>query len=245
MTIVAEPETTDARFRRLLSSHLGFLKRSCWLFDQGHEDEALRIATSLRVIFHDSRHATSLLTHLGMYGRDNLMLGTEHTRHGADWWMDFFAVHLDFNGPDPVRVAAICATHRYTARPAIDWWASETLFAYDGVDYTRKSVVRAMADQDGGAHVDAVLASFYESLMRHDEGLSITAEFERLGAAPFEHGVPQYARNTHLALMRQLAHEVLSTASYFEWPVRDAPIVPWPARYPAAGQGEMTPHVEG
>lgn len=102
-----------------------------------------------------------------------------------------------------------------------------------------------MADQDGGAHVDAVLASFYESLMRHGEGLSITAEFERLGAAPFEHGVPQYARNTHLALMRQLAHEVLSTASYFEWPVRDAPIVPWPARYPAAGQGEMTPHVEG
>lgn len=54
------------RFRRLLSSHVGFLKRSCWLFDQGHEDEALRIATSLRVLFHDTDASTSLLTHLGM-----------------------------------------------------------------------------------------------------------------------------------------------------------------------------------
>ncbi|MCK0439193.1 hypothetical protein MUG78_06870 [Gordonia alkaliphila] len=54
MTTVSEREDAADRFRRLLSSHIGFLKRSCWLFDQGHEDEALRIATSLRVLFHDT-----------------------------------------------------------------------------------------------------------------------------------------------------------------------------------------------
>lgn len=242
MTTTEDPAD---RFRRLLSSHVGFLKRSCWLFDQGHEDEALRIATSLRVIFHDTRHATSLLTHLDLKKPTDLMLGTEHTRHGWDWWADFFAVHLDFNGPDPVRVSALCQTNRYTARPVADWWEKETLFSYENTAYTRRAVVRAVTDQDGGAHVDAVLASFYQSLIQHGEGLSIVAEFERLGAAPFENGVPQYARNVHLALMRQIAHEVLSTASYFAWPIGDLPIIPWPARYPVPDSGEITPNNEG
>ncbi|WP_336671792.1 hypothetical protein [Tsukamurella sp. USMM236] len=239
--------TTEApqdRFRRLLTSHLEFLKRSCWLFDQGHEDEALRIATSLRVIFHDSQHATSLLTHLDMKNPTDLMLGTEHTRHGSDWWMDFFVVHLDLNGPDPVRVSALCQTNRYTGRAIADWWEKEPLFSYENSAYTRRAVVRAMTDQDGGAHVDAVLASFYQSLIRHGEGLSIVGEFERLGAAPFENGVPQYARNVHLALMRQIAHEVLSSASYFGWPVDDLPIIPWPARYPVPDSGKITPGSE-
>ncbi|WP_245551798.1 hypothetical protein [Gordonia aichiensis] len=243
MTTVTEREDAVDRFRRLLSSHIGFLKRSCWLFDQGHEDEALRIATSLRVLFHDTRHATSLLTHLGMNGPEALMLGTEHNRHGPDWWMDFFVVHLDLNGPEPVRVSAACA-QRYTGRPIADWWSGETLFSYDGTGYTRRAVVRAMTDQDGGAHVDAVLAGFYESLMRHGEGLSIVAEFERLGATPFENGVPQYAGNAHLALMRQLAHEVLATVSYFEWPVQDSPIVPWTTRFPTKANATMTRNVD-
>jgi hypothetical protein len=158
--------------------------------------------------------------------------------------MDFFVVHLDLPSPDPVRVQAVCNSRSYHAQPVDDWWKRETSFSYDGTAYTRSDVVLAMANKDGGAHVDAVLRSFYESLMKHEEGLSIVTEFERLGAAPFENGVPRYARNSHLALMRQLAHEVLSTASHQGWPVDDRSIIPW-MQYPGPGAGQMTPNTPG
>ncbi len=43
--------------------------------------------------------------------------------------------------------------------------------------------------------------------------------------------------------MRQLAHEVLATVSYFEWPVQDSPIVPWTTRYPTKANATMTRNV--
>jgi len=52
--------------RSQLQRQLGFLKRSCEDFDAGQHDEGLRIAVSLRVLFHDTSASTSLLTHLGI-----------------------------------------------------------------------------------------------------------------------------------------------------------------------------------
>ncbi len=53
-----------SRYRKLLGSHIGFLERSSRDYDAGHEDESLRLATSMRVVFHDTQSSTSLLTHL-------------------------------------------------------------------------------------------------------------------------------------------------------------------------------------
>src|SRR6266545_3514326 len=47
--------------RSQLQRQLGFLKRSCEDFDAGQHDEGLRIAVSLRVLFHDTSASTSLL----------------------------------------------------------------------------------------------------------------------------------------------------------------------------------------
>jgi hypothetical protein len=43
---------------------LGFIGRSAADFDQGHREEAIRIATALRVIFHQTGRSTSLLQDL-------------------------------------------------------------------------------------------------------------------------------------------------------------------------------------
>lgn len=45
-----------------LDRQIGYLKRSCEMYDQGIEDEAQRIATTLRVLVHDTNNSTSLLT---------------------------------------------------------------------------------------------------------------------------------------------------------------------------------------
>jgi len=54
------------RFVRKLSEQLQFLENSSILFDSGIEDEGYRIATALRVIFHDTSHSKSLSRHLKM-----------------------------------------------------------------------------------------------------------------------------------------------------------------------------------
>ena len=47
-----------------LARQLRFLARSCAAFDAGHYDEAIRIATVLRVMFHDTPRQVSLLSRL-------------------------------------------------------------------------------------------------------------------------------------------------------------------------------------
>jgi len=47
-----------------LLRHLKFIEASCRAYDQDFVEEALRIAVSLRVLFHDTKNSTSLLTHL-------------------------------------------------------------------------------------------------------------------------------------------------------------------------------------
>ncbi len=47
-----------------LRRQLGFLELSCASYDAGHRDEAIRIATTIRVLTHNTKASTSLLKHL-------------------------------------------------------------------------------------------------------------------------------------------------------------------------------------
>ena len=51
-------------FRAQLASQLEFIQSSCDLYDVGKVREGVRIATALRVLFHQTRKSTSVLTHL-------------------------------------------------------------------------------------------------------------------------------------------------------------------------------------
>lgn len=88
----------DPRLSDELLKQLGFLERSAKAFDEGHEDEGVRLATSMRVLFHDTFNlktskpiSISLMTQLGM--RTGMVLATPKTDL-ADW-RDFLAVKID------------------------------------------------------------------------------------------------------------------------------------------------------
>jgi hypothetical protein len=49
-----------------LRQQVGFLERSAALFDQGHKDEAMRLATIIRTLVHDTGASHSLLGQLGV-----------------------------------------------------------------------------------------------------------------------------------------------------------------------------------
>lgn len=51
-------------FRKHLRRQLDFLGRSAAAYDAGHADEAVRIATTIRILIHNTQSSTSLLKHL-------------------------------------------------------------------------------------------------------------------------------------------------------------------------------------
>ena len=70
----------ERQYKEALATQLRFIQRSCEVFDQGHWDEAIRIATQLRIILNPGGgNKKSLLQHLGINRQIKLL----STCHGA------------------------------------------------------------------------------------------------------------------------------------------------------------------
>jgi hypothetical protein len=201
----------DRRFEDKLKEQLGFLKRSCQAFDQGHEEEALRIATSLRVIFHQTDKSTSLVSHLGL--ADSQMLSSSRG-HGD--YKDFLRYALNLASPTPIRALPMLGTafHKISVN---QWWKHEPVFVHEGKAHARRRIILSAANKDGGAHVDKDLEDYYEALCSGQFAFGITGDLKFSGPEPYPQGVTQYAPNGHLALLRQFGHETLASAKQFRW----------------------------
>lgn len=203
--------TGKPRLRQKLVEQLEFLRRSCSAFDEGLEDEALRIAVSLRIIFHDTGKSTSLVKHLNLGNR--MMLSSSR---GLGDYRDYLSFQIHLCSPEPIKMLPLL-DRKFRKMPLSTWWHEEPIFVHGGQTFTRRMVVLSAANKDGGAHVDEELESYYEVLCAGKYGLGITGDLQYRGAIPFEQGSTHYAKNTHLALIRQFAHEVLASAKQFRW----------------------------
>jgi hypothetical protein len=187
------------------------MQRSCEAFDKGAEDEAIRIATALRVIFHNTTRSVSLVAHLGFNA--NRMLSSSR---GYGNWQDYLGHRLDLTSPQPVSMLPLLG-NKFKEMSVQDWWANEAVFVHNGQRYSRKRIVLSAANKDGGAHVDADLDKYYEVLCAGEYAIGITGNLEYNGPPPFPQGITQYPNNAHLALIRQFAHEALTSVAYFTW----------------------------
>ena len=199
------------RFTTKLEEQLRFIQRSCEAFDNGAEDEAIRIATSLRVIFHDKNRNVSLVTHLGI--GDSKMLSSSHG-HGD--WKDYLSIKLDVTSPQPVSMIPRLGD-KFQELSIRDWWNTEKVFVNDSQDYSRRMIALSAAEKDGGAHVDDELEKYYEALCEGKYAFGLNGNLEYAGVPPFPQGVTHYANNAHLALIRQFAHEALTSVAHFKW----------------------------
>ena len=202
---------TDRRFREKLGEQLRFLERSSALFDQGLEDEAFRLATSLRVIFHDTQRSVSLLTHLRL--KQGKMLSSSRG-HGN--WQDYLAEDINLSSANPVRMRPLLGK-RFAAVSIEDWWGNQPVFVHATQAFSRRTIILSAADKDGGAHVDKELEAYYEVLCAGEYLLGITGNGQYDGAPPFPQGVTIFPKNAHLALIRQFAHETISSATHYGW----------------------------
>jgi hypothetical protein len=194
-----------------LREQIGFLKLSCDAFDRGTESEALRIATTLRVMFHDTPRSTSLVSHLGF--KKKMMLSSAR---GHNNWQDYLKTQLDFSSEEPVRMLPMLGDN-FRELSIDDWWGTETVFTHNSKKYSRRLIVLSAANKDGGAHVDKKLDQYYEVLAAGEYAFGLTGNLTFNGKPWFEQGVTHYAKNAHLALIRQFGYETLVSVKYFNW----------------------------
>lgn len=204
-------KSKHSRLTAKLREQLRFIQRSCKAFDQGAEDEAIRIATSLRIIFHNKGRNVSLVAHLGL--GDKKVLSSSR---GYGDWRDYLAHQLDLSSPSPIRMLPLLGD-RFIELSIEDWWSKEPVFTYRAQEYSRKMIILSAADKDGGTHVDKELEKYYEFLCAGEYAIGVTGNLEYNGEPPFPQGLTQYPKNAHLALIRQFAHEALKSVSYFDW----------------------------
>ncbi len=195
-------------FKKHLERQIGFLRRSCEGYDAGHTDESVRIATITRILVHDTRNCTSLLKHLGglnirlastvsvshippsriamLSGMGRLTLTTGPTAAGGKW------------------KPSISSDSIKTQLSVPEWW-NQIVYILGTARCTRKDLVLAAADKDGGAHVDAKLTADYETLMTSGERGFF--HYPTTG----ETGNFMPIMDAHLVYLRQIGHELLSS----------------------------------
>lgn len=192
------------RFKEQLATHLRFIERSCHAYDAGDKAEVQRIATSARVIFHQTKSSTSLLTHLSATGISMLSTTCSPAGPGQPSNLASLVVQVTDQGATFKSRALLGNAKMRRFVPFTEWWENEVVCLTVKAQMTRKSLVQAVADQDGGAHVDATLKPGYAAIK---SGADLVSTFLPRDGNPVEMPLESHSFET----LRQIAYEVLNS----------------------------------
>jgi hypothetical protein len=182
-----------------LKRQLVFLRNSVAAYDNGCPEEAIRIGVVIRVLCHDTQSSVSLLEQMGQKATLRLVTTAKTLSTDLLSEMDFgelmagmtFGRTLEYDLIPEDTPAILCP----------DWW-EQPVFIRDKKAYTRKDVVLAAANKDGGAHVDnpdaklqALQEGFWIRTVTHADGMKKTEPLA----------------DNHFRMLRRFAEELLSS----------------------------------
>ena len=121
---------TSADLQVHLDEQLGFLERSAAAFDQGYEDEAKRLAVTLRVLLHETTQSHSLLGQLGR--RQGAFVDTALPAHTGNLMTHGGLVFVAMGPPETRYVAMLDDVPIATSAPFDQWWDTPVFIDRDG-----------------------------------------------------------------------------------------------------------------
>lgn len=193
-------------YKQLLKEHLGFIKSSADSFDAGNTYEALRIASSLRVIFHQTHHSKALLEHLDAW---DISLRSEKTGDLRDLPCPEKIICTDricFSA-DGIWQWKYFSTNNQEYYPVKEWWNEYPVSILRGKFITRKMVATDwLANKAGGSHVDD-FTNLPKEYLQSMNSLFVGEDNRTVSKDP-RHGRPV---NEPFTCARQMACEVLTS----------------------------------
>lgn len=186
-----------------LDENLGFLKASAIAFDAGHTGESKRLAVTIRVLLHDTNNSKSLLGLLGLK-QNTGYLDTATDLDPKNLMSHHGLVGLRIGGGDGSYFAPLADTmpeqpSKYILFPT--WWNKVVIKDSNKNTFSRRELVLALANKDGGAHVDPDLDQAYADLTRNNS----------VGWV-FSNGTDSSPINeVELYSVRQIAYEVITS----------------------------------
>lgn len=200
---------------RHLEEHYGFLVASSESYDRGSLAEAKRLAVSIRVLVHDTPASASLLGQLGMKGGTFIDTATERPQPGIR--TSYAGLIGMFLGRGSSKYLPHLDSSESKTVPFEQWWNAPIIIDFAQREITRRRLILAVANKDGGAHVDPELDDIYADLSRSNS----------MGRMYSSDGPWEPIIGVEHASVRQVAHEVLRTfnVQYTPIPSQDAGIV--------------------
>jgi hypothetical protein len=193
---------TKHQLTQHLIDQLIFLGNSARLFDDGCRREAVRMATQLRILFHETDKSKALIFQLGLKEFQIKSAVPGEVPEGQNYFHGYGKAE-EVEGRH-LRLVPDLSPVFFDELPLQKWW-NQPIWKLDrGTVITRHDLILYAANTDGGAHVDAKVHEVY-------------AKFSAPGAGgkylrPTRHGaVLEYSEDAHLVALREIAHEVLNS----------------------------------
>jgi hypothetical protein len=195
---------THDDFKEHLHDSIGFLNLSCESFDSGFLGEAKRLATTIRVLLHDTQKSQSLLGLLGV--KDIIKYTTTaiiDNQMNSAGHVGLVGFRLGSGGPAYWAPLDKGPPSRYN-RPTCTfeaWWTEQVINDRSGGVFTRRDLILALVNKEGGAHVDPQLDEPYAALK---SGKSLGFQVSN--------GITSHPiSDVQLHSVRQIAYELLHT----------------------------------
>lgn len=139
-----------------------FLQKSIREFDQGDEKEAQRLATHLRILFHETSVSKSIFSQL----KPNIIFYSSGDLYTPSNLLTSWTLLDLMLSPDGINYnAKLKNPSRCFFMMFNDWW-NEIIFDDTRNKFTRRDIVKYIANQDGGSHVASELNEAYAALTK-------------------------------------------------------------------------------
>ncbi|WP_299516481.1 hypothetical protein [uncultured Rummeliibacillus sp.] len=184
---------------------LDFINNAAILYDSGNIDAIKMASPSLRSLFYQQKFGPILIDIIKGIDK-NRFLSTSTERINSSTILYQGPVSEDFfyyKGELKASYFPNCYAFEFNDRflPFDEWW-NETILVHGEAKFTRSNLIKFIANQDGGAHVDEKINELYYSLTK-----SLFSSTIKL--IPEE--IEKKSENLHLALLRQIAHETITS----------------------------------
>ncbi|MEC6440992.1 hypothetical protein [Acinetobacter baumannii] len=166
---MAKTPQSREELKKHLREQLVFLKSSNKSFDEGIHAEAKRLATTIRVLVHDTIKSESLLKQLGIKNSIKFINTAKEVIPGnLAPYVGLVYYSFNSNGANykaPLH-DGLLRTNIIPELDFINWWQQVVINDKQVGKFTRQDLVLSVANKDGGAHVGPSIDSSYAVLTR-------------------------------------------------------------------------------